>query len=121
MSRRKDAWWWFAVGACCLFGFVLRAWNLDFDERQHLHPDERHWSLTSSALATEPPPAEHGTIAGPLLDWLDGDRSPANPYRVTESFVYGPATLAVARGVSGWLHDGAVDRDWPAAVRGGGD
>ena len=29
-----------------------------------------------------------------------GERSPANPYRVTDTFVYGPATLAVARGVA---------------------
>jgi len=103
------------VALCCVGGFVLRAWNLDFDQRQHLHPDERHWSMTSDALARAPRPAEHGTIAGPILDWLDGQRSPANPYRVTDSFVYGPVTLAAGRGVAGWLHDGAVDGDQPAA------
>ena len=53
---------------------------------------------------------------GPALDWLDGERTPANPYRVTDSFVYGPFNLAVARGVSGWLHDGAIDGDQPASL-----
>jgi hypothetical protein len=114
-ERQRAAWWWAGVALCCLAGLLLRAWNLDFDDRQHLHPDERHWSLTSAALEREPRPAEHGTIVGPLLDWLDGERSPANPYRVTTTFVYGPATLAVTRGVAGWLHDGAAGGDQPAA------
>jgi len=113
---RRRALWWAAVLACAAVGLLLRTWNLDHDQRQHLHPDERHWSLTSSALAQAPPPAPHGTVAGPVLDWLDGQRSPANAYRGADTFVYGPATLAVSRGVAGWLHDGVEGGDQPAAL-----
>ena len=97
-------------------GGVARTWNLDFDDRQHLHPDERHWSLTSASLAAAPAPDPHGTIAGPVLDWLDGQRSPANAYRVTDSFVYGGVTLAAGRAAAGWLHEGAIAGDQPAAL-----
>ena len=47
----RRAWWWVALGAIALAGLVGRAWNLDVDSRQHQHPDERHWALTSAALA----------------------------------------------------------------------
>lgn len=112
--RGRAAWWWGLVVLVALVGFVARVWNLDFDQRQHLHPDERHWALTSAALDEAPAPAAHGTIAGPVLDWLDGQRSAANPYRVTDAFPYGPVTLAAARNIAGWLHDGAADGDQPA-------
>jgi YYY domain-containing protein len=115
-GRRFRAAWWATVGLVVLVGLVLRLWGLDFDERQHLHPDERHWSLTASALAESPDPVPHGTLAGPVLDWLDGQRSPANAYRGSDSFVYGPAPLAWSRSVAGWLHRGAVGGDEPAAT-----
>ncbi len=105
---------WPLVIVCALAGLTARLWNLDFDQRQHLHPDERFWSLTADALGRAPAPAPHGTIAGPVLDWLDGQRTPANPYRGTESFLYGPLPLSLARGVSGWLYDGVVDGAQPA-------
>ena len=115
------AWWrrhrWaLALALVMLLGFIARVWNLDFDQRQHLHPDERHWSLTSAELAADAGAPAHGTLAGPVLDWLDGDRSAANPYRVTESFVYGPAHLAATRAVAGWLAEGATTGDQPAAA-----
>lgn len=112
---RLDRRWWLALLLIAVAGCVGRAWNLDFDDRQHLHPDERHWSLTSAALAAADAPPAHGTVFGPLLDWLDGGRSPANPYRVADSFVYGPVTLAAGRAAAGWLHDGAVGGAQPAA------
>ena len=102
------------MGVCAVVGLTARLWNIDFDQRQHLHPDERFWALTSDALQRTPAPAEHGTLVGPVLDWLDGQRSPANPYRATESFVYGPVPLTLARATSGWLHDGVVHGDQPA-------
>lgn len=111
MSRRVFR---VALAAVALVGLVLRLWNLDFDERQHLHPDERHWALTAAALDAAPAPEPHGTVLGPVLDWLDGDRSPANVYRVTPSFTYGPLPLALSRGVGGWLQDGATNGSQPA-------
>ena len=115
MSRRAFR---VSLVAVALVGLVLRLWNLDFDDRQHLHPDERHWALTSAALDAAPAPSPHGTVLGPVLDWLDGDRSPANVYRVTPSFTYGPLPLALSRGVGGWLQDGATNGSQPANASG---
>lgn len=111
--------WWAALAVIALAGTIGRAWNLDFDARQHQHPDERHWALTSAALQAEHDdparaPSGHGTVFGPVLDWLDADVSPANPYRVQETFVYGPAPLAWARGVAAWLADGVATGAQPA-------
>ncbi len=105
---------WPLVVVCAVFGLTARLWNIDFDQRQHLHPDERFWALTSDAMQRAPTPAPHGTFVGPLLDWLDGQRTPANPYRATESFVYGPVTLSLAQSASSWLHNGVVNGDQPA-------
>jgi YYY domain-containing protein len=105
---------WPLVIVCAVFGLTLRVWNLDFDQRQHLHPDERFLALTSDAMSRAPVPAAHGTFIGPVLDWLDGQRSPANPYDATESFVYGPLPLTLARSTSAWLHEGVADGAQPA-------
>lgn len=109
-------WWWALLALILVVGFGARAWNLDFDQGQHLHPDERHWSFTAAELERQPAPDRHGTVLGPALDWLDGQRSPANPYRATPSFVYGPIMLTAARSTAGWLHSGAVDGEQPAAA-----
>lgn len=114
--ERSGLRWWAALGAIALASLVARTWNLDHDQRQHLHPDERHWSLTSAELDRAPLPPAHGTVAGPLLDWLDGQRSPANPYRGTDTFVYGGTPLAVARAASGWLEEGARTGAQPASA-----
>ena len=115
-GRRVEGWWWVLLLGVVLVGFVGRTWNLDFDRGQHLHPDERHWALTSAELDRLPEPDAHGTLFGPALDWLDGDRSPANVYRATESFAYGPVMLAAARSTAGWLHDGLLEGDQPATA-----
>jgi hypothetical protein len=81
-GRRASALWWAALAALALVGLVGRCWRLDFDARQHQHPDERFWSIVASDLAAAdaaPDRAGHGTFAGPHLDWLDADVSPANP------------------------------------------
>ena len=109
-------WWWILLSLILVVGFTARAWNLDFDQGQHLHPDERHWALTAAELERQPAPDRHGTVLGPALDWLDGQRSPANPYRATPSFVYGPVMLAAARSTAGWMHSGVVDGSQPAAT-----
>lgn len=111
---RKDLWWGSLMLLIAGLGLVARLWNIDFDQRQHLHPDERHWALTSDAIRTAAEPTPHGTLSGPVLDWLDGQRSPADAYRGTESFLYGPVSLATARATAGWLQDGIVDKNQPA-------
>ena len=114
MHPRKDLWWWSLMLLVAALGLVARLWNIDFDQRQHLHPDERHWALTSDAIRTAPAPTPHGTLLGPVLDWLDGQRSPGDAYRGTDSFLYGPVSLATARATAGWLHDGVFDKAQPA-------
>ena len=111
ISRR---WFWALLAGIAVFGFVLRVWNLDFDQRQHLNPDERYWALTSAELDRAEPVSGYPTPVGPVLDWLDADRSPANPYRVVTSFNYGPLPLAMSPGVAGWLQDGAETGTQPA-------
>lgn len=115
-TRARRARWWALVALLAVVGVTLRLWRLDFDERQHLHPDERHWSLTSSALDQAIQPAPYPTLAGPVFTWLDGQRSPTNAYRGADSFVYGPVTLAATRGVAGWLYDGATTDAQPASA-----
>ena len=102
-----------ALGVITLAGLVARCWGLDYDSRQHQHPDERFWAMVADGLRQadeEQPSGGHSTPVGPLLDWLDADRSPANAYRATESFVYGPLPLALSQGVAGWRLDG-VEHD----------
>lgn len=100
--------------AVAVVGLVGRAWNLDFDHRQHQHPDERYWSIVSDAMSRLEPVDERGTIFGPVIDWLDADTSPGNPYRAVETFPYGPITLAVSRGTAGWLRTGVDEGTQPA-------
>jgi YYY domain-containing protein len=96
-------------------GLVLRLWNIDYDDRQHLQPDERHWSIVASRLDAAEAPDRYPTVAGGVLTWLDGQRSPANPYRNgNDSFVYGPITMSATRAVGGWLYDGASTGAEPA-------
>ena len=45
--------------ALLLLAFILRVWNLDWDEGTHQHPDERYWSMvTSCLLYTSPSPRD---------------------------------------------------------------
>lgn len=109
-----------ALVGVVLLAFALRVWNLDFDRRTHQHPDERAWALTAAAMseadADGSRPPDHSTLIGPILDWLDADRSAANPYRVTDSFVYGPATMGMARVTAAWLSQGVRSGAQPAGA-----
>lgn len=111
--------WWAVLLAIAVVGLIGRVWGVDFDSRQHQHPDERHWSLVSAGLARADAGTQRAgrpTPVGAVVDWLDADVSPANPYRVSESFVYGPAPLAWARGVAGWLGHGVATGAQPASA-----
>ena len=121
MNSRRTRWsrdhtYAAVIGLLAVLGLVARLWNVDFDHRQHQHPDERFWAITSDAMANAPEATPHGTALGPVLDWLDGDRSPASVYRATPSFVYGPVSLATARAAAGWLHDGVTTGRQPASA-----
>ena len=36
-----------------ILAFILRVWNLDWDEGTHQHPDERYWSMVTSDISWE--------------------------------------------------------------------
>ena len=93
-SRSVKRAFWPLVVLIALLGLTARLWNLDFDQRQHLHPDERFWSMTSDAIDSAPgarSPRNGGRSAARLAR---RQRSPANPYVGMESFVYGPVRCA---------------------------
>ncbi|MCB0996608.1 MAG: glycosyltransferase family 39 protein, partial [Acidimicrobiales bacterium] len=86
-----------ALAFICLFGFVLRVWNLNWDEGTHQHPDERFWSIVTNDIAAPSDP----------LEYLDSASSPLNPYnRGHSTFVYGTLPLFATKGIAAYLHDG---------------
>ena len=40
-----------ALGLLLLVAFILRVWNMDWDEGTHQHPDERYWSIVTSDIS----------------------------------------------------------------------
>ena len=69
----------------------LRLYNVNWDQNSHLHPDERHLTLTANAL-------ELPSSAG---EYFATDSSPLNPYnRDTGSFVYGSFPLVLTKVVA---------------------
>ena len=77
-----------ALGMLLLVAFVLRVWNLDWDEGTHQHPDERYWSIVTNDISA----------AGPL-EYFDSATSPLNPYNSgtpeapRDTWVYGTFPL----------------------------
>ncbi len=98
--------WRLVILAVTIAGCTARLWNLDFDNRQHQNPDERHWALTAAAIDRAPSPIRSEGPFAPLIDWVDGQKSGANPYRGTDFFVYGPSMLPLTRMVAGLMADG---------------
>jgi YYY domain-containing protein len=84
-----------ALGLLLLVAFILRVWNLDWDEGTHQHPDERHWSIVTS------------DISGPsVADYFDSENSSLNPYNHHDSWVYGTFPLFTTKAASSFLADG---------------
>ncbi|WP_352428207.1 DUF2298 domain-containing protein [Thermoflexus sp.] len=76
-----------ALLACAL---ALRLSGLNWDEGQHLHPDERFLTMVTAALGWP-----HS-----LAEYFDTARSPLNPYnRGYTFFVYGDLPVILTRGV----------------------
>ncbi|HJQ83038.1 MAG TPA: hypothetical protein VKA21_03110, partial [Candidatus Binatia bacterium] len=93
MSR--SARWMLAVLAVAA---ALRLQGLDWDEGQHLHPDERFLTMVAGAIR---PPAS-------VAQYLDTAASPLNPAnRGHTFFVYGTFPLFLVRAVAGALGLGA--------------
>ncbi|MFO7697538.1 MAG: DUF2298 domain-containing protein, partial [Anaerolineae bacterium] len=85
--RIRHRWAALALVIIMLLGGALRFVGLDWDDGQHLHPDERFLTMVENAL----------TWPSSVGEYLDTSANPLNPYnRGHGSYVYGllPVTLA---------------------------
>ncbi len=75
-------------------GLGVRLFNVNWDDGHHLHPDERHMTLTATALEVP---------TDPVL-YFETDESSFNPYNQdVPSFVYGTLPLFSVKLVAGFL------------------
>ncbi len=82
------------VGALLLAAALLRLQGLDWDEGQHLHPDERFLTMVETAIS----------LPHSFAEYLDTARSPLNPAnRGFKFFVYGTLPLFLVRALGQWL------------------
>jgi len=78
-----------------LLGAAFRFYNVNWDEGQHLHPDERFLTMVETSIQ----------FPKSLREYFDTGRSPLNPYnRGYGTFVYGTFPLFLTR-VVGELFD----------------
>jgi YYY domain-containing protein len=83
-----ERYWKLALIAILLFAVALRTRGLNWDEGQHLHPDERFLTMVESAIQ----------LPTSLSQYFDTKQSPLNPYNNNfGSFVYGTAPLFFVR------------------------
>src|SRR3989344_6351021 len=67
-------------------GIFLRLYDINWDQNQHLHPDERFLTMV----------VDGETLPKSLLEYLDPKRSPLNPYNNGHGFfVYGTIPLTL--------------------------
>jgi len=78
-----------------LLGFVLRAWNLDWDRGSKLQPDERFWSDVA-ANVQNPDDWSWSEITNPEI-------SPLNPRVYKPNYVYGTLPLWASEAAAGVL------------------
>jgi YYY domain-containing protein len=95
------------LGVILLVGLQLRVDNVNWDKGQHLHPDERFLSIITSQ------------IRGPdsVGQYFNSQESPLNPYKYSDTFVYGTVPLFLNKAVSEWLdRDADGSTHWTADV-----
>lgn len=95
---------WFvplALALILLFGAVVRLSGVNWDEDQHLHPDERFLTMVSSAISIPGLSAPTGTPPQGCAKWggyFDTACSPLNPYNHNFGlFVYGTFPIFLTR------------------------
>ncbi|MGI9624623.1 MAG: DUF2298 domain-containing protein, partial [Acidimicrobiales bacterium] len=79
-----------------LVAFVLRVWNLNWDEGTHQHPDERYWSIVTADISAP----------GGIGPYFDSANSSLNPYNHRDTWVYGTFPLFTTKAAASFLHDG---------------
>jgi YYY domain-containing protein len=88
-----------------LVGFILRVWNLDWDEGTHQHPDERYWSIVTSDIDWEDP-----------ITYFNSDDSDLNPYSYRDTWVYGTLPLFATKGVAEFLEADFFLSNWVVSM-----
>ena len=84
----NERFWKLTLIVILLFAVALRTRGLNWDEGQHLHPDERFLTMVGTAIK----------LPTSLGQYFDTARSPLNPYNNNfGSFVYGTAPLFFVR------------------------
>jgi YYY domain-containing protein len=101
-------------------GAYLRLMNVDWDEGEHLHPDERHTTMVSDAIRWPGPSNEGRTPPEGCAAWggyFDSYCSPLNPQnRGYSGYAYGTLPIFSARWVGEWLNQGCLDPSDPDAT-----
>jgi YYY domain-containing protein len=88
LSSWLERYWKLTLIAILIAAVALRMWGLNWDEGQHLHPDERFLSMVESAIKL---PSSFG-------QYFDTANSPLNPYNNNfGTFAYGTAPLFFVR------------------------
>ncbi|HEY2979857.1 MAG TPA: DUF2298 domain-containing protein, partial [Anaerolineales bacterium] len=87
--------------AVLLMAAYFRVLGLNWDQNQHLHPDERFLTMVESAMQP----------ARSLPQYFDTATSPLNPHNVGYGFfVYGTLPLIVTRYIAQWLGQVGYDQ-----------
>lgn len=93
--------------AILLIAGWVRAYNIDWDEGTHLHPDERYLTMVVSALQ----------FPDALSQYWNTAESPLNPTnRGYVGYVYGTLPLFVTRAVAGWMDQSCTEPSRPAGT-----
>lgn len=88
LNALMEQYWWVLLIAILFVGAVFRFTGVNWDDEQHLHPDERFLTMVSSAIR----------LPDSVGEYFDTEKSPMNPYNNNfGSFVYGTAPLFIVR------------------------
>lgn len=88
LNSLLQEYWWLLLIAILLFAAMFRFTGVDWDQEQHLHPDERFLTMVSTAIR----------LPDSVGEYFDTANSPMNPYNNNfGSFVYGTAPLFIVR------------------------
>ncbi len=91
---------WLLLATALLVGAWFRFTGLDWDASTHLHPDERHITITTAQVQWPESP----------LQYFDSETSPLNPYNQgVGSFVYGTLPMFVTKAAAGIVDKDAYD------------
>lgn len=78
-----------------IFGFLIRVIGFNWDQGQHLHPDERFLTMVATDI----------TVPTKISDYIDPVKSSLNPYNNNYDFyVYGSLPVNLVRIVAQSLH-----------------